>query len=196
MTDYTDVDTLKAYLGGFHDDASDEELARCITTASSEIDHLCSRTFEPQADPAVARFFDPWFDTDAYRWVVPVDEIFDTTDLAVDLWNGVDDYDVPSLYTLTTPTMLVLPDTTPYSPGGRYDSATAVKVTAKFGWPATPEPVVQACLILAARIFARRDSRFGVVQSLDGSEMSRLTRVMDPDAVNALRGYIKYWAVR
>jgi hypothetical protein len=197
VADYTTVPTLKAYLGHIVGVADDAELARCISTASSEIDHICSRTFEPLNDPAVARFFEPWFDRDAYRWIVPVDDIFDTDDLAVHLWNGTDDYDVPVTgWTLSRPGVLVLPATNDYTPGGVYDEATAVKVTAKFGYASVPEPVEQACLIIAARIFARRESRFGVVNSLDGSEISRLTRVMDPDAVNALAGYIKYWAVR
>lgn len=202
MTDYATLDEFKGYLRLDElDTLDDAELQRALTTASSEIDHLCSRTFSAQEDPAVTRWFEPWYDRSAYRWILPVDDLFTVDDLAVELWNPVtSDWDQP--VTVPTPTgagpwtQLVLPDTAPYAPGGQYDNATSVKVTAKFGWPIIPVPVTQACLILAARIVKRRESAFGLVSTLDGSEQTRLTRTIDPDVANALRGYIKYWAVR
>ena len=197
MADSTTIAALKAYLRIGDDELDDAELQRAITTASAEVDHLCSRTFAPQEAVAVTRWFEPWYDRAAYRWIIPIDDTFTTTDLAVNLWNGVDDYDVPVTgWTLVKPDTLVLPEVNSYAPGGPYDSATAVQVTAKFGYPEVPAGVETATLIIATRIYKRRESEFGFASTLDGSEMSRLTRTIDPDAANALRGYIKYWAVR
>jgi len=198
VADYTTLAALKSYLRLDDSDVVDDlELARAITTASAEIDHLCSRTFAPQEDPAVARFYEPWFDRAALRWIIPIDDTFTTTGLAVHLYNGLDDYDVAVTgWTLVNPTTLVLPDSTTYTPGGVYDQGTAVKVTAKFGYPEVPAGVETACLILATRIYKRRESEFGLASTLDGSEQTQLTRRTDPDAINALRGHIKYWAAR
>lgn len=202
MTDYATLDELKSYLRiEPADTVDDDELTRAITTASSEIDHLCSRSFPPVEDPASARFFEPWWDKNARRWVLPVDDVFTETGLTVHLWNTTtEDYDEPvtgwTLVNTTKRSTIVLPDSTTYAPGGIYDSASAVLVTAAWGWPEVPAPVVSACLILATRIFKRRESEFGLVATLDGSQQTRLTRVLDPDAVNALRPYIRYWAIR
>lgn len=202
MPDYATLTELKGYLRVPLDDTVDDaELSRAITTASSEIDHICSRSFDPVEDPPVARFFEPWWDRNQYRWILPVDDIFDETGLTVHLWNPTtEDYDEPvtgwRLVNTVKRSVIVLPDSTTYAPGGIYDSATAVLVTAAFGWPEVPAPVTQACLILATRIFKRRESEFGMVSTLDGSQQTRLTRVMDPDAVNALKPYIRYWTIR
>jgi len=199
MADYATLAELKDYLR-ISDTVDDTDLQNAISTASSEIDHLCSRTFSPVEDPAVTRWFEPWFEQKAGRWVLPVDDIFDETDLAVHLWNGVDDYDDPvtgwRLVNTSKRSTIVLPAAVAYSPGGLYDEASAIAVTARFGWPEVPEPVKRACLILAARIHKRRESAFGIIQSLDGSEQTRLTRATDPDVANALRPYIRYWAIR
>lgn len=55
-----------------------------------------------------------------------------------------------------------------------------VRVTARWGWPAVPDGVRQACLIQAGRLFRRKDSPEGV---MGGSEWGvvRVTRE-DPDA--------------
>jgi len=198
---YADLDELKDYLRiDPADTLDDTDLLGALSTATSEIDHLCSRTFSPKEDPAVSRFFEPWFDTNANRWILPVDDLFDETDLAVNLWNGVDDYDDPvtgwTLVNTPKRSTIILPTDTAYAPGGSYDSATAIKVTGKFGWETTPDPVKRACLILATRIHKRRESAFGLINTLDGSEQTRLTRTTDPDVANALRPYIRYWAIR
>lgn len=48
---------------------------------------------------------------------------------------------------------------------GRYfptGSRAMVAVTAKWGWPAVPDEVTQACYILGAELFKRKDAPFGV----------------------------------
>jgi hypothetical protein len=54
-----------------------------------------------------------------------------------------------------------------------------VRVTAKWGWPAVPDTVVQATLIQASRLYRRKDSPEGVLGSAEWGTV-RLGRV-DPD---------------
>lgn len=62
-----------------------------------------------------------------------------------------------------------------------------VRVTAKWGWPAVPDEVVQATLLQALRLFKRKDSTEGVLGSVDFG-FARISRV-DPD-VQALISHL------
>lgn len=208
MPDYVTLAELKAYLRigsppDYDDDTADDlELGRAITTASAEIDHLCSRTFElVGGDGATTRYYEPWYDRNAQRWVLWVDDLFTAADLMVSMWNGTDAYDVPiTPVTLFNNSLkrstIVLPAANDYAPGGIYDEATTLAVLGNWGWVAYPEPVKAACILLATRIFKRRESAFGLISTLDGSEQTRLTRATDPDVAAALAPYIRYWAIR
>lgn len=67
-------------------------------------------------------------------------------------------------------------------------SFTRIRVTAKFGWPAVPDDIVEACLIQAARLFKRMDSPEGVMGSSEWGVV-RLSR-RDPDVWNLIEPYI------
>lgn len=60
------------------------------------------------------------------------------------------------------------------------------QVTAKWGWPAVPAKVTQACLILAARMAKRRESAEGTMGF--GEFGMRISRE-DPDVVELLREF-------
>lgn len=64
----------------------------------------------------------------------------------------------------------------------------AVHVSGEFGFPSVPPEVVQATLLMAARIFRRRDAIFGVV---GGGEMGQAVVVprLDPDVAQLLMRY-------
>lgn len=64
-----------------------------------------------------------------------------------------------------------------------------VQVTAKWGWPAVPDNVVEACLILAARLFRRKDSPDGTAGAGDFGPI-RIAR-SDPDVAEMLSHYVK-----
>ena len=69
-----------------------------------------------------------------------------------------------------------------------YGSQALVKVTAIFGWPAIPEPVTQATIIQASRIFKRYDSPLGVAGFGDMGAI-RVSRALDPDVAQLVEPY-------
>ena len=48
-----------------------------------------------------------------------------------------------------------------------YYGRPSVQVTAKWGWPAVPDDVTQACMIFAVDLFKSKDAPFGVAGSTD-----------------------------
>jgi hypothetical protein len=69
-----------------------------------------------------------------------------------------------------------------------YGEQALVQVTAVFGWPAVPEPVTQATIIQASRIFKRYDSPLGVVGFGDLGQI-RVSRYLDPDMAQLVEPY-------
>jgi hypothetical protein len=196
---YSDATTFKAWAdaaggGGFA--PGDDALADlALTAASRRIDHYCGRHFwlEPSA---TVRLFD--FDRCSGR--VNLDDIGDLTGLAVAVGDGVSwtvqngsTYDVEPLN--PTRNGEAWPYDTlrwyfgtgfPYVPiPGR---KAYVQVTARWGWPAVPASVQQACLILATRMYKRRDAWNGVAGFDAQGAVVRLSP-MDPDVGALLAPY-------
>jgi len=69
-----------------------------------------------------------------------------------------------------------------------YGEQALVQVTAIFGWPAVPEPVTQATIIQASRIFKRYDSPLGVAGFGDLGAI-RVSRFLDPDMAQLVEPY-------
>jgi hypothetical protein len=65
-----------------------------------------------------------------------------------------------------------------------------VQVTAKWGWPAVPDNVVEAHLILSARLFKRKDSPDGTIAGAADFGSIRIGRT-DPDVAEMLSHYMK-----
>jgi hypothetical protein len=63
-----------------------------------------------------------------------------------------------------------------------------IRITTQFGWPAVPDPVEEASLIQAARLFRRKDSPEGVTGSSEWGVV-RVSR-RDPDVWNLIEPYI------
>lgn len=210
---YADLNALKRHLQLGASTADDQDLQRNLDTASREIDQLCSRTFAVAGDTPTPRWFTPWYDRRSGRWRVAIDDIMDTTGLTVESWNDADEYWTTSVagpfayypinaaaedlpYTeLVLPASVSLPAPS-WSGWTSDDSRDYLQITALWGWTAVPANVEQACILQAARLFKRRDALFGVTSAPGGGDSIRLQDRMDPDAVSALRGYIKYWAAR
>jgi hypothetical protein len=193
--EYADLATLKASLNIESADTSrDVLLNRALSSASRSIDKACGRRF--WIDPApVARRYNP------YRRVVSeengelliVDDIGSESGLVVESGSGTSYTPVTNYETAPDNALLDgRPVTGLLRPFGiwtwRYSSTTRIRVTARFGWPAIPEDIVQATLIQAARFYRRKDSPEGVTGSAEWGVV-RLSR-RDPDVWALIENYI------
>jgi len=170
VTDYVAAATLKAYMG-LTVTANDPQVASAITSASREIDGHCRRRFYADAT-ATARVYRRSTEhtvaiDDAIVGTISLvetdtgqDGTWATTIAAAD-WigeplNGVGANGMAwpvtrlrSLGAITWPN-----DVTSARP--------CIRVTARWGWSAVPDPVAQAALILAAETYKLREAPFGV----------------------------------
>jgi hypothetical protein len=65
-----------------------------------------------------------------------------------------------------------------------------VQVTAKFGWPAVPDDVAEACLVQSVQLFKSADAWSGSVQLGDGFA-TRIRASLNPVAEALLDAYVK-----
>ncbi|WP_433114286.1 head-tail connector protein [Micromonospora sp. CA-246542] len=189
--EYTTLPLLKSYVGE-NTNTYDLFLQQCLTTASRSVESHCRRRFYADA-AATARTYrladrlvcDPDGD------LIIVDDISSLTDLTVEKqsgssWNAVPDYSSEPENALA----ISRPITYLRRPGGLWSTPmdTRIRVTAKWGWPAVPDEVVQATLLQAARLFKRKDSVGGTVGNEEFGFL-RITRV-DPDVQALLRPFV------
>lgn len=192
--DYATLDELKAARriksGTETDDAA---LEAVLTAASRAIDTKTSRRFWLDADPA-ARVFNPRgrvvSEPDGERLLVP--DIGTTDGLIVETgygtnWTAVTGYDLePENATAygTAITSLFLP----YGTWGSGITTQRVRITARWGWPTVPDEINRATLILANRLYLRKDSPEGVAGTAEWGVI-RLSR-WDPDVESLVGPYV------
>lgn len=197
---YVTVDDLSAYIGSANNltgiDISNNsgELTAACEAASRAVDHYCGRVFW-DAGAVSAREFqadDPYLlDVPDFHTttglVVKTDETddgtFDTTwastDYQVGPADGVRDG------TTGWPFWLIEAVESRWFPTrGR---RRRVEITAQWGWAAVPDPVKQATLLLAHRLFDRSNSPEGVAGFGEFGAV-RVTQ-RDPDVIALLAGF-------
>lgn len=166
---YCTLAELKGWRG-VEDTVDDADLELAINAASRHIDRLTRRRFYKDGAPS-SRVF-----REANGSTVYVDDIADTTGLVIKTdtagdgtfattWTSAD-------YELAPLNGFADGEAWPYTAINASGSAltfptygarpTRVQVTALWGWPAVPEPVHMACLILAQRLYRRRNTPEGV----------------------------------
>lgn len=202
---YTDTTTFKLWASvNASYDATLSPVA--INSASRAIDRFCNRKFWIDAN-VVARTFEP---QDLYFLDLnfhPYADIATSTGLIIKTDSGGDgtfettwltsDYEL-----LPYNAAYEAPEAEPYTQIRAVGAQTwplliataltrrdRVQITAKWGWPAVPDSVTQACLILAARHMDRRNS----VGGFGGSAEFGPVRITgdDKDVVNLLKPYRK-----
>jgi len=199
---YCDSATIKAYLG-ISVSTYDTQLDEAVNAASRSIDNYCQRRFWLDGTTA-ARTFVPQtlnqikFDDDigdSASVIVKTDAsgdgTFETTWVA-------SDYQL-----LPVNAAFAFPEAEPWTGMRAVGTKTfpwlvntwltrldRVQVTAKWGWPAVPDAVAQACLIKASRLFHRKDSPQGIAGFGDFGPV-RLSRSEDADVVSLLGPYRK-----
>jgi endonuclease YncB( thermonuclease family) len=194
--EYADLPTLKQQLSiEAADDSRDTLLNRALASASRSIDKTTGRRF--WLDPApVARIYNPRgrVACTVDGETLLVDDIGSVTGLVVETgpaagpWNAVTGYETTPDNALADGkaiTGLLRPNSI-WS--WHLGSTTRVRVTARFGWPAVPDDIVQACLIQASRLYKRKDSPEGIIGSAEWGVRNLSRR--DPDVWALIEPYI------
>lgn len=184
-TDYVTLADLKA-IRRITDGADDTSLQQAVDAANRAIDRRCSRAFGLDETPTQRVYRTQGrvvSDPDGERLLV--DDIGSLDGLTVEVgsggaWTPVTDYEPLPDNALARgePVTALL---RPYGTWG----CERVRVTARHGWPAVPDEIRQAALLLASRLYSRKDSPQGVAGAPEWGAV-RVSR-MDPD-VEALLG--------
>lgn len=189
--EYADLGTLKRQLGLDDDnDTRDALLEQALNTASRYLDKSTGRRFWLDAEP-VARVYRPQGRTviEDEGTALVVDDIGSTSGLVVETGSAAAWSVVATWETLPDNALaLGRPITALLRSGGWGSGTSRVRVTARYGWPAVPDEIVQATLIQASRLYKRKDSPEGVTGSADWGVV-RLSR-RDPDVWNLIEPYV------
>lgn len=168
---------------------------RAINAASRAIDQHCQRHFYQVAAPRVFDTCDQnLLDLGVFGDLVTVNTLAVDTDadgVHETVWAAAD-------YQLLPLRPSAAPEQEPYrqiaAVGGQAFPVHVpparrglIQVTGVWGWPTVPEPVVQACLLLAARVFNRKESPQGVAGW--GEFGAFRVRNSDPDVIELLAPY-------
>lgn len=189
---YCTVAQLREWMN-LEDSADENNLEASIESASRAIDVYCDRRFYLDAN-ASARVYHI---TDA--WLVDVDDFYTTTGLVVasgtagsygTTWSS-DNYQLEPLNGIG-PGGITFPYSRIRAVGGWFPCSTdgrpTLQVTAKWGWAAVPDAVYQACMLMAARIFRRRQTPEGFAAG-EAFGAIRISSKVDPDAAMLLNPY-------
>lgn len=190
---YCTLNEVKTLLGiPLDDDDDDDILGAAIEAACRWIEQLCGQRFWCDEDDVTR------YQTAGFADVLFLDEgLVSLTSLETDQ-DGDGVYETrwaESDYVLR-PRHAAL-DNKPYTfisvaSGGRYAFPLleeGVKLTGKFGYPAVPGEVKQAALLMAARLYKRKDAVFGVM-GIPEAGMLRVEGV-DQDVMMLLVPYIQ-----
>lgn len=188
--EYTNLPLLKSYVNETTGNL-DSLLQQCLTSASRAIDSYCGRRFYADTNASARTYRLPdrvVCDPDGELLIV--DDISTTTGLVVEVgsgssWSTVTDYDTAPENALAQgkPITYLHRQYNTWASSAR----ATVRVTAKWGYPAVPDEVLQATLIQAARLFKRKDSVGGMTGN-DDFGFVRVSRV-DPDVQALLRPF-------
>ena len=195
---YSTRNQVKAALRiGTADTLDDDLIDNCVGAASRLIDGYCNRRFW-QSGTAEARVFQA---EDSFY--CSIDDIAGTAitlktssfaDGNFDVTWTASDYQLEPLngnldgLTWSYDKIRAVGDYLFPTVNANYGEQALVQVTAIFGWPAIPEPVTQATIIQASRIFKRYDSPLGVAGFGDLGAI-RVSRYLDPDMAQLVEPY-------
>lgn len=185
---YATLTELKSYVGiAVGETLKDEQLGWALDSASREIEDHCERQFNKETSVS-QRIFRMNSALD-----VEVDDFHTTSGLVIETgispagsWSTLADYQLCPLNGIV--------NGVPGWPYTEIESAYGtwfpcfgfVRVTAQWGWPSVPDPVHQACLLLAAKNYKLADAPMGVA----GFGEFGVVRVKDiPEIACKLRRY-------
>ena len=135
-----------------------------------QVDDMSSTAITVRSSQQANQIFDTIWTTSDYQ-LEPINGIQDGLTVPYTRIRAIGDYLWPTLNT-------------------NFGEEALVQVTALWGWPAVPEPITQATIIQASRIFKRYDSPLGVAGFGDLGVM-RVSRALDPDVMQLVEPYRK-----
>ena len=177
MADYIQPQAVAIALG--LDQTDDVTLATSVSAATAWVRNWCGRDFTATTSAAIASA--RYFDNNDY-YCTPIDDCISVTSVATDdgadgtystAWSASDWYASPVNQTSPAgqtgwPYTAVVALSTRQFINHSYNNRPLVKVTAKWGWPATPDAVQQATLFLANEFYkAGREAPFGTANLAD-----------------------------
>jgi hypothetical protein len=187
LNGYIELATAKQMLD-IESDSSDDALALAINAASRQIDGHTGRIFYSVG--VQTRYYTAQsprrLDVDDFGTIQAIGTDEDG-DLSYEYSWSVTDYQ-PILAEFGFPSNAI-----EVLPTGRYTfpmGTNAVAVSADFGWSAPPDDIRFACLLLATRLFKRKDAPFGVIGGGELGQIRAITKI-DPDVKELLRKYRK-----
>lgn len=197
---YATLSELKVYVGIPTGDVVDDAvLTLALDAATAQVDAYCDRTFTAESVVSTRDY------QATETGLLDIEPISTTTGLIVQTDDN-NDGTFETTWTLGTDYRLEpinaaahsLPWTRLVALGTRWfprpKYRPGVRVTAKYGWPGgtAPAPVKKATLILASKLFKRKDAPFGVAGTVEyGSELRILAG--DQDAERLLKPYRRLW---
>lgn len=196
MSDYATVDQLKArlYAPGTVDTVNDAVLADVITATSRLIERYTGRVFTQVTSQA--RYFSA---ADRYR--VYVDDLvsvdsggFCTDDNADRTFSNVwatTDYELCPRNAAAHNNPYTWIQVPPNGNNVFPSWPESIKITGTWGWSAVPQEVTEACLIQAARLFRRKDTPFGIMDS--AASMTSRALTLDVDVAQLLAGVTRMY---
>lgn len=200
-TNYATLDQVKQ-AKAITDTIDDSVLSIAIGAASRQIDGVCGRRFWQDGDVVTREYFPDG------PVVCFTDDISTTTDLVVKVDLDLDgvfettlvlntDFMVePRNAAFETPAqpyteLSIVPiGSQQFFPMPRYGRA-SVQVTAKFGWPAIPDDITQACIIQSSMIAKSKDAPFGAIMLGDLGQPMSLRSALHPMARALIAPYMK-----
>jgi len=193
VADYVTIAELKTYLGGMTRTTDDDSLDGAIKAACREIDGWCRRTFTLDLSASARQFTA----TDGY--LVAIDDAASITSVQTDTnGDGTATSTITSYQTIPTNGAMDGLTGWPTTALAKYSGGTAwplvtgvptVHVTARWGWPNTPDAVRQATLIVAAELFKTAEAPLGITDSIGEYGALRLGKQITARAARLLHPY-------
>lgn len=188
MADYATLAQVKARLSR-NDDRDDATITALITSSSRSVEHLTNRRFDQTTE---TRYFTP-----TGSWYTEIDDLVSVTSIATDIdgdrtysetWSATDYELEPSnaagVAAMPYTTLQIAPKGTRSFPVLRR----GLRIVGVWGWPAVPQPVTEATILMTIRLFKRTDAPFGIVGSTDLGNLQTLPS-RDPDITAMLAPY-------
>lgn len=190
---YATLNELKARVGIPVADTTDDAILEAVVEAASRtIDVVCNRQFFSSA--AQTRYFDVHSGVKVF-----IDDLQSATLVATD--RNLDrtfsntvvsaDYELGPLSNAAYGRPYTVIRIKPLA-GQSFDlGREMLKITGTWGWATVPDAVNEACILLAERLFRRKDAPFGVAgQGEVGNSVA--LRAVDPDIELMLSGYKRF----